>query len=211
MKTTLLLSALFIFGLTGISYAQLEEGNLMLGTDIGSGITNTTSNGLFSLDFGLNDGAGYDLGLSPKVGYFVNDNLVLGAIVNLGYSKSPRSAGQSTETFIYGVQAFTRFYIRPGEANLEELVRTGRFFLENNAGVAGVNVTGGSTTNGFTFGFGPGYSWFLNSYIALEAIVKYNGLVGGGNTDFQNSIGLNLGIQIFIPRAEARERVQELD
>jgi hypothetical protein len=91
MKTILLLSTLFIFGFTGISYAQLEEGNLMLGTDIGSGITNTTSNGLFSLDFGLNDGAGYDLGLSPKAGYFLNDNLVLGAIINLGLFKvSPK-------------------------------------------------------------------------------------------------------------------------
>lgn len=211
MKTILLLSTLLIFGLAGVSYAQLEEGNLMLGTDMGSGITNTTNNGLFSMDFGLNDGAGYNIGLSPKAGYFINDNLVLGAIVNLGFSKSPRSEGQSTETFIYGVQGFSRFYIRPGDVNLNNLVRTGRFFLENNAGIAGVNVSGGNTTNGFTFGFGPGYSWFVNSYIALEANVKYNGLVGAGNTDYQNSLGVNLGIQIFLPRSEARERLQDFE
>lgn len=211
MKTNLLFSAFLIFGLTHISYAQLEEGSLMLGTDLGSGITNTTSNGLFSMDFGLNDGAGYNIGISPKAGYFLNDNLVLGAIVNLGFSKSARSEGQATETFVYGVQGFSRFYIRPGEVNLDNLVKTGRFFLENNAGIAGVNISGGNTTNGFTFGFGPGYSYFINSYIALEANVKYNGLVGAGNTDYQNSLGVNLGIQVFLPRSEARERIEALD
>lgn len=211
MKKILFLTSIFVFGFVGVSNAQLQEGNIMLGTDLGSGLASTTSNGLFSMNFGLNDGAGWEIGLSPKAGYFISDNLVLGAIVNLGFSKSAESGGQSTETTVYGVQAFSRFYIRPGEANLEDVVSSGRFFLETNAGIAGVNVSGGSTTNGFAFGFGPGYSYFLNSNIALEASAKYNGLVGGGNTDYQHSLGVNLGFQIFLPREEARARVENFD
>lgn len=211
MKKILFLTSFFIFGVTGISNAQLQEGNLMLGADIGSGLATTTSNGLFNLNFGLNDGAGFNVGISPKAGYMLSDNFLLGAIVNLGFTKSPESQGESTKTTVYGIQALTRFYIRPGEAELDDVISTGQFFLETNAGLAGVNVTDGPTTNGFAFGFGPGYSYFLNSNVALEASVKYNGLVGGGNTTYQNSLGVNLGIQIFLPPSEAEDAIQEFD
>lgn len=211
MKKNLFLLVLFILGMAVSSHAQLREGNFVLGTDLGSGLAAPTNSGLLGFNFGLNDGAGYDLGISPKAGFMLTDNFLLGGIVNLGFSNSAESNGESTKTTVYGVQAFTRMYIRPEEARLDELVSTGRFFLETNAGIAGVNVTDGPTTNGFAFGFGPGYSYFLNSNVAIEAGVKYNGLVGGGNTDYQNSLGLNLGILIFFPQSEAREAVEQLD
>ena len=208
MKKILFLTAFFLFGIV-TAQAQLQEGNVMLGTDLGSGLTSTTSNGLLSFNFGLNEGAGFDVGISPKVGYFLNDNFVVGGLVNLGFSKSAENNGESTKTTIYGVQGFSRYYLSPQEAELDELVKTGRFFLETNAGIAGLNVKDGPTTNGFAFGFGPGYSYFLNSNIALEASAKYNGLVGGGNTEYQNSLGVNLGIQIFLSPSETRDRVEE--
>lgn len=211
MKKTLFLTTILFFGLLGTSFAQLQQGNFMLGSDLGSGLASTTSSGLFSMNFGLNDGAGFEIGLSPKAGYFINDNLVIGAIVNLGFTKSPESNNESTKTTIYGVQGFSRFYIRPAEANLENLVNVGRFFLETNAGIAGVNVTDGPTTNGFAFGFGPGYSYFITPSIALEATAKYNGLVGGGNTTYQNSLGVNVGIQIFLDRGDIREAVDDFE
>lgn len=211
MKKILLLTSFFIFGIMGVSHAQLEEGNIMLGTDLGSGIASTTSNGLLSLNFGLNEGAGFDLGISPKLGYFLSDNFAVGAITNLGFSRSPESGGESTNTTVYGIQGFTRFYVRPAEARLDDIVRTGRFFLETNAGIAGVNIKGGPTTNGFAFGFGPGYTYFLNPNIALETSAKYNGLTGGGNRAYQHSLGLNLGIQVFLTRGQAENAVDRLD
>ncbi len=209
MEERLLLTTFLILAMMGISHAQLQEGNFMLGTDLGSGLATPTNSGLFSMNFGLNDGAGFDLGLSPKAGYFFSDNFVGGAIVNLGFTKSPESNGESTKTTVYGVQAFTRFYIRPGAADLESVVSNGYFFMETNAGIAGVNVTNGPTTNGFAFGFGPGYSYFVNSNIALETSLKYNGLVGAGNTNYQNSLSLNLGIQIIFPRSEAEDAIRD--
>lgn len=208
MKKLLILTALLFFGFTHVSKAQLQEGTFMLGADLGSGLTSTTNSGLFGFNLGLNDGAGYDIGISPKAGYFLNDSFVLGGIVNLGFTKSPENSGVSTKSFTYGVQAFSRYYLTPEEARLGNVVPTGQFYMETNAGLAGVNVSGGPTTNGFTFGFGPGYSLFLNENVALEAAVKYNGLVGAGNTDYQNSLGVNLGIQIFLTRSDARDAVE---
>lgn len=211
MKKKLFMTLFLVFGLVGISNAQLQEGNLMLGTDLGSGLASSTSNGLFSMNFGFNEGAGFNIGVSPRLGYFFTDELVLGAIANVGFTKSPESNGESTKTTIYGVQGFIRFYISPGDVELEEVVRTGRFFFETNLGIAGVNVTDGPTTNGFAFGFGPGYSYFINESIALEASVKYNGLTGAGNTSYQESLGVNLGIQIFLPLSQAKDQVQNFD
>lgn len=212
MKKILTLSLLLMMGFISSSHAQLEEGSFMLGADLGSGLSSPTTNGLFGFNLGLNDGAGFDVGLSPKAGYFINDNLLLGGIVNLGYTKSPEvTGGESVHTFIYGVQGLSRFYLRPSDVELNDVVNTGRFFLETNAGVAGVNIKDGATTNGFTFGFGPGYSYFLNSNVALEASAKYSGLAGGGNTEYQNSLGIHLGIQVFIPSGDAEAAVEDLD
>lgn len=206
MRNTLLLTVAMVFGAVGISNAQLSEGNLMLGSDVGSGLVTTATNGLFGLNFGLNDGAGYNVGLSPKVGYFIKDDFLLGAVINLGFVKSPESDGESVKTTVYGIQALARFYVFPGEIGVDNLLKRGRFFLEGTGGFAGVNVSdGGPTTNGLAIGFGPGYSYFINDNVALETSFKYNGLAGGGNTTYQHSLGLHFGIQIFLPTSEVED------
>ncbi|MGB3773953.1 MAG: hypothetical protein WA951_01735 [Leeuwenhoekiella sp.] len=203
----ILIAIAFVLGSYGVSHAQLQQDTWMLGSDLGSGIISPASSGLFGFNFGLNDGAGYNVGISPKAGYFVDDNFLLGAVVNLGFTKSPENNGVSTKTTVYGVQALSRYYLSPGEAGVDNLLNAGRFFVEGNAGIAGVNVEDGPTTNGFAFGFGPGYSYFVTSNIALETTLKYNGLVGGGNTTYQNGIGLNFGIQIFLPSSQIDQRL----
>ena len=211
MKKTLFLTFFFIFGLIGISNAQLQEGNLMLGADLGSGITGTATNGLFGFNLGLDENTGYNIGISPKLGYFLNDDLVLGGIVNLGYVNGQGEDDDSANIFSYGVQAFSRYYFTPSDVDLGDEVPAGQFFLETNAGLAGNNIEGGQTTNGFAFGFGPGYSLFLNENVALDASVKYNGLTGFGSDSYVNSLGINLGIQVFLSRGEARETINDFN
>lgn len=209
MKKILLLASVFILGFTGVSHAQLQEGNIFLGADLGSGLSTTSSNGLFGFNLGLNEDSGYNIGISPKVGYFLNDNFAVGAIVNLGYNNSAGNDEDAVNTFVYGVQALGRFYLSPSDVDLEDEVPAGQFFFESHAGIAGVNVEHGPTTNGFAFGFGPGYSLFVNRNVALEGSVKYNGLAGGGNTKYQHSLGISLGIQVFLPFSEAEDKVKE--
>lgn len=211
MKRILFLASVLLLGFTGISHAQLEQGNFMVGTDIGSGLINNASTGLFSMNFGLNEGAGYDIGLSPKVGYFFTDNFLLGAVVNLGFTKSAEQDGESTKTTVYGLQALSRHYINPEEADIQNLVNNGRFFIELNAGLSGVNVTDGPTTNGFGFGFGPGYAYFLTPNVSFEGTVKYNGLTGFGNEDYQNALGVNVGIYMYFNRSTAEGAIEDFE
>ncbi len=206
-KNTLLLSMAMVFGSVGISNAQLSQGDIMLGSDFGSGLVSTNNNGLFGLNFGLNEGAGYNIGLSPKVGYFVVDNFLIGVSTNLGFTKSPEVAGESVQTTVYGLQALSRYYLFPGEVGVDNLLKRGRFFVEANGGISGVNVKDGSSTNGFALGFGPGYSYFITDNVALETTLKYNGLAGGGDTSYQNSVGLNVGIQVFLPASQAENMI----
>lgn len=211
-RSALLLTFAILLGVVGISNAQLSKGDFMLGSDLGSGLITTANNGLFGLNFGLNDGAGYNVGLSPKLGYFVADNFLIGAVVNLGFTKSPEVNGQSAKSTVYGVQALSRYYLFPGQVGVDNLLKRGRFFVEANGGISGVNVKDGPTTNGFALGFGPGYSYFITDNVALETTLKYNGLVGGGDTTYQNSLGLNIGVQIFLPASQAENIIdREID
>lgn len=152
----------------GVANAQLSQGTLMLGSDVGSGLISTTSQGLFGFNFGLNEGAGFNVGISPKVGYFVRDNFLLGAVVNLGFEKSAEYRGVSTKATTYGVQALSRYYMSQGEKGVDNFLKRGSFFSEATAGIAGVNIKGGNTTNGFAFGVGPGYSYFVTNKCSLR-------------------------------------------
>lgn len=166
---------------------------------------------MFGLNFGFNEGAGFNVGISPKVGYFVRDNFMLGAVVNLGFTKSAEYNGFSTGTTTYGIQGLTRYYVSQGERGVDKFIRRGSFFGEANAGIAGVNVKDGPPTNGFAFGVGPGYSYFVTENVALETTLKYNGLVGGGNTTYQHALGLNFGVQVFLDREEGKRRIENPD
>lgn len=190
---------------------QLSKGTYMVGGDIGSRLVTTSNNGLLGFNFGLNEGAGYNVGLSPKAGYFIVDNFLIGAVVNIGFTKSPEDDGKATKTTVYGFQALSRYYLNPVDAGVENFLKSGRFFFENNLGIAGVNAKDGPTTNGFSFGFGPGYSYFITNNVAIETSVKYNGLVGGGNTNYQNSLGLNIGIQLFLSSTRADKIIEEIE
>ena len=156
MKKILLLATFFIVGITQNAQAQLQEGDIMLGTDIGSGIVTSSTNGLFGLNLGLDEDSGYNIGLSPKIGYFLNNNFVVGAIVNLGYNNAAGDDADVGNTFIYGIQGFSRFYLAPSDVDLGDSVPAGKFFVETQAGIAGRNIEDSDSTNGFAFGFGPG-------------------------------------------------------
>jgi hypothetical protein len=210
MKKLLFLTVAGLFGALTVTNAQIQKGNLMLGTDLGSGLASPANSGLFGFNFGLNDGAGYSIGISPKVGYFVNDNLMIGGVVDLGFNKGANNTmGVAEKKTVYGIQGLGRYYLSPGEKGVNNLLHHGRFFAEANAGFAGVNIKDGATTNGFAFGFGPGYSYFVTPNVALEGLVKYNGLLGGGNTTYQHALGVNFGVQVFLPSSKVRSMVKD--
>lgn len=187
MKKILFLSALIFACSIGVSKAQLEEGNVLIGAQ------------LANIDFGFGSGNSFSINLSPQVGYFIEDNIAVGGLFNLGY-QTARVSGSSkgNNIFNYAINGFGRYYFNPGEKGINNLLNHGRFFAEANAGIAG------STGNaiGLNIGFGPGYAYFITPNVALETLVKYNGNFGDGA---KSGLGLNLGFKIHLPSGKLKQ------
>lgn len=191
MKKLILAAAIGLFGLTN---AQIQKGNYMIGGE------------LASANFGLNDGGGYDLGITPQAAYFVEDNWAVGPYVDLGFSGTD---GGPT-AFKYGVGALSRYYFSPGEAGIDSLLKHGRFFVEGKAGIGGTTISdGGASANGLDLGFGPGYTYFVTKNIGLDASLMYKGNLGFGNRGTTSNIAFRLGLNIFLPSSKAMSNIKD--
>src|SRR5690554_4795176 len=137
------------------SQAQIQEGNFMVGANLAD----------FDLGF-QNNNTQFSMSINPKIGYFIQDNVVLGGQFKLGID-----AAKNTFGINYGIGAFGRYYIGDPRA---VVLRHARFFLEADAGIAGTNhkVTGipAASTNGLGLGVGPGVAYFITPNIGLEAL-----------------------------------------
>jgi hypothetical protein len=189
--TLALLSLLFI-GTTAV--AQTQKGNLMVGSDI--------------TNLGLNFQSGstqFNFNLDPKLAYFINDNFALGGYLKFGLSTN---TGAGTE-IDYGVGALARYYFHDKNTEKIEFSKRARFFAEANAGIEGVNYSQGASTNGLGLGIGPGVSYFITPNVALEGLLKYNVVVGFGNSVTSNQLNFGLGFQIYLPTAKAKQIMED--
>ena len=186
--------ALTAFFLSTTAVAQTQKGNLMVGADI--------------TDFGFNfqkESTTFNFNLNPKLAYFIQDDLAVGAYVNFGLATGN---GEGSDVS-YGIGALARYYIHDKNVQKLEFSKRARFFLEANAGVGGQNPRTGASTNGVQLGVGPGLSYFITPNVALDALLKYDLIVGGGNSTTSHNLGFSLGFQIFLPTAKARQIMQE--
>jgi hypothetical protein len=191
LLTTLLFACLGILA----SNAQTERGNVMWGASVSNiGVDFQSGNTAFSLE------------VTPKIGYFIQDDLAVGPEVLLGLNTS-----EGFTSFTYGVGGFGRYFL--GASPDTEVLRGSRWFLEANAGLTGSNVKveglPSTHTNGLGIGFGPGLSYFVTNRIALEGLLKYNLGVGFGNATTTNRINLGIGFQIYLPGRTLVDRVKE--
>jgi hypothetical protein len=190
-----LIAAIGLFS-TNKADAQLQKGNFMVGA------------GLANFDFGLQKGASIGIDLHPRVGYFFRDNAVVGALVNFGFNYA-KSQGTNIN---YGINAFGRYYFSDKQV---ELLKHTRVFGEASLGINGKNtiVTGkpNSATNGLGIGIGPGIAYFLTPNIGLEALAKYNGIVGFGTTATAHSLNIEVGFQIYLTGKKARAIYHEVE
>ena len=191
MKKLILAAAIGLFGLTN---AQIEKGNYMVGGEFAAA------------GFGLNEGSGYNFAITPQAAYFVENNWAVGPYVRLGFS----GAKGSPTTFNYGVGALSRYYLSPGEQGVDNLLKHGRFFVEGNAGIGGTTISdGGASANGLDLGIGPGYTYFITKNIGLDAALKLNGNLGFGNKGTTSSLDFRLGLNIFLPSSKAMSNVKD--
>lgn len=189
MKKFTILS-LFAFLAIGFSAsAQIQRGNVFVGGNFAG------------LNLGLDDPKVFSIDITPKAAWFVQDNLAVGAYVDLGLT-TQKNAPTTTK---YGFGGLGRYYTGKDV----EVLSHGRFFAEATVGFGGTNVSqGGAKTNGLNLSVGPGFAYFITPNIGLETLLKYNGLVGFGNATSQNSLGLSFGLQIYLPGSGTANKVK---
>ncbi len=163
--------------------AQLEKGNAIVGAD------------LFNFNIGLKKGSQTNISLTPKAAWMLNNNLAVGGYVDFDLT-TQKVAGATYTNTSYGIGALARYYVNDPKVNL---LRSGRWFFEGNAGFEGTNVKGGNSTNGLGLGIGPGYAYFITKNIALEGLLKLNENLGFGNTTSTGNLNFGLGFQIYLP------------
>jgi hypothetical protein len=188
MQKVLLMSVFSILAGMYVAKAQLTRGNVLVGGDIAS------------FDLGLNKGNSFVVRIDPKAAWFIQDNVAVGAFIDLGLATA-KGAGT---TINYGVGGLARYYFSQAEVSI---LRQTRFFIEANAGLSGVNPAFGDNTNGLGLGFGPGLAYFITSNIGLEALLKYNGVIGFGSSATSSRLQLGIGFQIYLPGRTVRTAV----
>lgn len=146
--------------------AQTEKGTLLLGGD--ADFTSTSFGGASTTSYGI----------SPNIGYFVAENIAVGARVGI-------NGGESTTS--YSITPFGRYYFLPIGSNA-------KLFGDASVGFQGSSVAGskGSTV----IGVQAGPAFFLNPNTALEVTARFASISTSGASKSVTEFGLRVGFQI---------------
>jgi hypothetical protein len=188
----LLFSIAVLLASTVAANAQISEGHVMVGGNIANA------------SIGFDDGQESAFKLTPKAAWFINDGIALGGYASFGVS---HIKGNEGSLYTYGIGALGRYYVT--DDNINVLKKT-KFFGEATVGFEGNDDTvTDSNTNGLGFSAGPGIAYFLTPNIGLEALLKYNGIVGFGSETYTNNFTLEVGFQIYLPSKKLVNTVKQ--
>lgn len=196
MRKTLLL--LFALALVNLSFAQFNKGRMLAGGSVGfSSITEKTKSGPTTTTIGTQT----TLSFAPSFGYFVIDNLAVGASVYYNNITFKYDGGGKDKSNEFTFAPFARYYFGPG------IFGQGSFGLGSGKDVP---VTGNTTTYGITlWSLGVGYAYFLNDNVAIEPLIKYQGQTDkydgtGSPKDINNGIAFSIGVQAYLGKRSGK-------
>jgi len=190
---------LFVFSANG----QTTRGTILIGGE--SSFDLNSMNSKWKSD----DGSGslsnsVSLGISPKIGFFIIDNLAVGVKlpINFYFQKDKNSDKYSSTSL--GISPFLRYYF--GTSNIKP-------YLNGSVGFSSMtmrdNPASGpsdkSTTGMFSFDLGGGIGIFLNDKVSVDIGVGYNYTSykdkennDNNYRDIYSGIGLGVGISILL-------------
>lgn len=166
---------MLLLAVTTVSFSQIEQGTSLIGGTAG-----------FNNRFIDRSDDFFSMNISPDYGYFVAENLALGAALGFGYS----SAGDFSSTS-FSLVPFGRYYF--GGAGPVFFVHAELGFITSRSDSGGFFEP--ETFNGATFGGGPGMAFFFSDQVAIEGLLEYQRVAG----DFdQSNLGLRFGVQVYL-------------
>ena len=192
MKKILIL--LIGVAMSSVAHAQFTKGTIMAGGSLGASFTtNKTEVGNTTTTTGTTNTVNF----FPQVGYFVIDNLAVGAGIDL-YSTTTKAKGSNNKntTSTSSFAPFARYYYQKFYGQLAFNVGSGNFKNTNG------NVT---TDNKFTrtgLNLAVGYAYLLNEHVAVEPQIGYatssDKFKTSGNKDINSGLFINIGLQIYL-------------
>lgn len=165
------LLAFLAFGLA--ASAQTERGSWLVGGNVE---LNTAKNTTV-------------VGFTPMAGYFLINNLAVGANIDYDYRKS--ADGKQTA---FGIGPFARYYL--GTMNIRPFAHANVNFTSTNTKVG---TQASSTATGSDLFLGGGLAGFINRNVALEGLIGYtsNTIANQGS---YGGFGLKIGFQVYLSR-----------
>lgn len=123
--------------------------------------------------------------IAPKVGYFVTENIAIGASVGLQSLKFDNGATDATNSGL-GLGAFGRYYFTPADkfSLFAELGFDYTSFDEEFDAEDGTVFGGSFESKEIGFGLGAGMNYFVSSNFSIEAgvaVLGYSSNDNGGN------------------------------
>jgi Outer membrane protein beta-barrel domain len=128
--------------------------------------------------------------IQPGVGYFIKDNIAIGATIGFVNSSSkPVGGGSSASNSEFGIGLMARYYTTP--ASQFSLFAQGAFEFKSQS------FDGGGSTTGFGINAKPGINYFVSPHFSLEATIGeigFSSLKAKDATDANNdfNFGFNL-------------------
>lgn len=193
--TSLVILFSFIYNIT---FAQISKGTWLIDGNVSA---------FMGISDDVND---YNFSAAPKIGYFLNDRLLIGT--SAGFTKSFSESESPGFDFkftsnSYNISPFIRYYFPV--KNYDVL----QYFLQTEFDAAFSqintftnNIESIDKNNDYILSFGGGLNYFIHQNIALEGILQYRSSFSEDNN--QHHIIYNIGLQFFLPPSSD---VQSLD
>jgi outer membrane protein len=185
-----LITTFLLMVLLQSAFAQFTKGTVLLGG--ASSFTFSTTKDTYD---GEDDGKSTYFSLSPQAGYFVADNVAIGAGIDLYVDKTEDESGDYENTSSgFVIAPFVRYYLE------------NKLFFQGSFGIGSQkNKTTGlsdfeSKNKIFRWGIGVGYAAMVSDKVAIEPMVSYNSWAyKNDDSDIESkTAGLMLGVGVTV-------------
>jgi hypothetical protein len=176
------------------AYAQFEQGRMLVGgtVEFNAVVSKYKSDGTT-----VTNGRQTSFSLAPQFGYFVIDNLAVGAALDLGLSKYKSEDGdyESTSTSIE-FQPMVRYYLPQG------IFFQGQFGFGTGKDKVDNGNTDDDKYNITSWGLSAGYAYFLADNVAIEPQLGYGGTgykdKDSSGKSIVNGLFIRVGLQVYL-------------
>jgi outer membrane protein len=190
---------LFVFSVHG----QTTRGTILIGGE--SNFDLSTMNSKWKSD----DGSGTHgniirFGISPRIGFFIIDNLAVGVKLPIGFQFQEDKNNDKFSSTSLGISPFLKYYF--GTSNIKPYLNGSIGFsnmtMKDDPDIGATNKT---TVGVFSYELGGGFGVFLNDKVSLDIGIGYNYSSykekennDNNYRDIYSGIGLGVGISILL-------------